>query len=606
MAPDLQPTLMPPGPSPAKAGPANPGNAAYQMARAHQEFFIPFWSQVRLTTSEVRIINHPAFARLADINQLGQTHLVFRGATHRRWEHALGTMYVAQLMATALERNYDKTSATGGLTTTGIWRLGLPLRPQELAFVRLAALLHDIGHIAAGHTFEDELGLLDKHDADERLEHVLDRRQWRGVDEPKTLRELVDDEYANAAAATALDLSPSGIFLEIVSKTRADGCLSSPSSQFRMQVCRDLVGNTICADLLDYLHRDWYHLGKPRIFDGRLLDYLEIRENTGVANDARVVVNLRGGAEVRLDAVTAIFELLESRYQLGEIALFHRTKLTASAMLERLVAEIADAAKSRDWLAEQIDRLLECSDEEMLGLLVALGQDRCEALDSAHSADLREVLKLGRKLRYRQLHKQVVAFKSYELATSIDFVRRAYGGASGAAARLTTCRSLEDDFHLPRGSVVIYCPPKAPHAKIAQVQALVHERIDSLAELENDGADPAGTSGLLEAQLKRFDRLWRVQVSVSPEALAQLTKQGTRFNFERTVEALVLNAHRGSSDLKNIAYELARSLLANPYFETGSKELIPVGDTHARAAKRTEYPTGAPTLSSLLQEASPA
>src|SRR4051794_17639798 len=53
------------------------------------------------------------------------------------------------------------------------------------------------------------------------------------------------------------------------------GSLPTISNSFR--VCRDLIGNTICADLLDYLHRDWLHLGKPKHFDDRLLEYLEIR-----------------------------------------------------------------------------------------------------------------------------------------------------------------------------------------------------------------------------------------------------------------------------------------------------------------------------------------
>jgi len=42
---------------------------------------------------------------------------------------------------------------------------------------------------------------------------------------------------------------------------------NSIAEHLPLQVCRDIVGNTICADFLDYLHRDWYHLGKPLYFD---------------------------------------------------------------------------------------------------------------------------------------------------------------------------------------------------------------------------------------------------------------------------------------------------------------------------------------------------
>ena len=340
----------------------------------------------------------------------------------------------------------------------------------------------------------------------------------RGTDEPDTLRELIDSQYAEAALASGLGVPASEIFLELVSRTRASRAESTP--MFRTQVCRDIVGNTICADLLDYLHRDWYHLGKPRPFDNRLLDYFEIRVNN--SGEAGLVVNLREGAEVRLDAVTAIFELLESRYQLGEVALFHRTKLAASAMLERLVAEIADATNDNKWFAKQLDQLLECTDEEMVDLLVRLGQDVAKAAKGDRGPRLRRVLYLGRSLRYRQLHKQVVAFKSFELPKSLTFVRKSLGGVQGADNRLATCRSLERDFHLPPGSVVVYCPAQAPHAKIARVQALIHERVDPLSVLEDEGNDPAMTSGLLHAQQKRFDRLWRIQVSISPRGASAI------------------------------------------------------------------------------------
>ena len=168
----------------------------------------------------MRLVDHPAFSRLADIYQLGQTHLVFRGATHKRWEHALGTLHAAQLIVSALERNYREAESKGRETLSGSWRRATPPTPQETTFIRLAALLHDIGHLAAGHTFEDELGLLTKHDADERLIYVLDRKTWRGGGEETTLRELIDLEFESAALATRLNVKASEIFLELVSKTR--------------------------------------------------------------------------------------------------------------------------------------------------------------------------------------------------------------------------------------------------------------------------------------------------------------------------------------------------------------------------------------------------
>lgn len=575
-----------------------PERVRRQASPIRQEFYIPIWTQVRLTPSEVRIVNHPAFARLGDIYQLGQTHLVFRGATHRRWEHALGTLHAAELMCAALERSHADAEAKHLPAIAGTWRRGPTLSDVELCFIRLSALLHDIGHIAAGHTFEDELGLLPPHDADERLSTVLDRANWRGEPEV-TLRAVIDEEYADQAAASCTMKPASEIVLDVVSKDRVEVRASTPD--FKTQVCRDIVGNTICADLLDYLHRDWHHLGKPRHFDNRLLDYLEIRNREQDPLDCRLVVNLRSGPDFRADAITAIFELLESRYQLGEVALFHRTKLTASAMLERLIAEVADASEQDGWFEAQVDKLLECTDEEMIQYVVGLGSQRLGRMKGARRTRLKEVLHLGRSLRYRQLHHKVVAYRTSDLSRqSLNLARRSLGGSGGAAGRLNTCRSLEEDFGLASGSVVIHCPAKAPHAKIARVQVLADDDIQELADLDSTSGDPAGTGGLMQSQLQRFEGLWRVQVSISSAALNQMTDAHTLTVFKRTVRELVLKSSADDSSLDQVAYELASSLIGNPAFPTTGKELVEVGQAQGRAAEWKTYATGAPTLSSLI------
>ncbi len=117
-----------------------------------QEFFIPVSEFVCLFPEEVKIVNHPAFQRLGRIYQLGQTHLVYRGATHKRLEHALGALHIVQRMIEAVRHNSDKAVLRAGAA-------GAPLSKSEERFTRLGALRHDIGHIAAGHTIEDELGL---------------------------------------------------------------------------------------------------------------------------------------------------------------------------------------------------------------------------------------------------------------------------------------------------------------------------------------------------------------------------------------------------------------------------------------------------------------
>ncbi len=151
-----------------------------------QEIFLPVSGFVWLHPEEISVVNHPAFQRLGRIYQLGQSYVVFRGATHKRLEHVIGALHVVQRMISAVETNSEK------LRGEPHWAPALS--ESELRFVRLGTLLHDIGHIAAGHTVEDELELVSKHDGDKRLDLVFNGSQWRNRD-GLTLGELVDGTY---------------------------------------------------------------------------------------------------------------------------------------------------------------------------------------------------------------------------------------------------------------------------------------------------------------------------------------------------------------------------------------------------------------------------
>jgi len=568
-----------------------------------QELFIPVHGFVRLTSPEVAVVDHPAFQRLGDVFQLGQTHLVYRGATHRRFEHCLGTVHVADLLMESIRRN----AVAGGGTNGGEWKHDLPLNADERAFTRLGALLHDIGHLPAGHTFEDELGIFDKHDEPERLRLILDRRSLHGVDS-EPLRAVIDSGWADHAASSGLKKTASEILIELVAKqggdSEADATVGDKS--FRRDVCRDLIGNTICADLLDYLHRDWHHLGKHRYFDVRLVDYMEIRRNEA-EHRSELVINLRSAERVRTDGVSAILELLESRYQLHEIALFHRTKLSASAMLERVVSEIRSSVPEDDvdeWQRNLIERLLDTSDAEMLTLLMDEARGRV-----AHAPDaLRAVQDTLRDLRLRRLNKPVFERFGHQIPENRIMVENLYapghgGGREAARNRLDALRKLEADFALPPVSLAMYCPPAQMNTKIADVKILVDGRVSSLDAYESAFAADSGlTGGHLEAQKKRFQRLWRVYLACRPDALTQLEESGHLALLRRAIGSLVL----GIRDLGGESYEEMAFSVAKDLRDRGGAALQE-GELVAFSAARSDppqiYPTGAPTLLSRIDPA---
>ena len=97
----------------------------------------PIHGFIALSEKEVNLINTRAFQRLRRIRQLAMAFLVYPGTVHTRFDHSIGVMHIAG-------RICDRLKTT----------------PEEREQVRLAALLHDIGHGPFSHVSEH---LLDKH-----------------------------------------------------------------------------------------------------------------------------------------------------------------------------------------------------------------------------------------------------------------------------------------------------------------------------------------------------------------------------------------------------------------------------------------------------------
>src|SRR6266581_6344381 len=103
------------------------------------EIRCPVHGFITLNDWEWEIISQPAFQRLRRIRQLGWTDQVYPGAMHTRFEHALGVMHVAtQLYDAIIKRSEKVLREELTYTEEGFWR--------DRKLVRLAALLHDVGH----------------------------------------------------------------------------------------------------------------------------------------------------------------------------------------------------------------------------------------------------------------------------------------------------------------------------------------------------------------------------------------------------------------------------------------------------------------------------
>src|SRR5262245_41566851 len=223
---------------------------------------------IHLGSLEIEIIDTPEFQRLRGIKQLGTAYLVFPSAVHTRFEHSLGTSWMAQRMIDAVRR------------TTSI--------PNDQAqLIRVAALLHDITHMPFGDIVEDERRVLPRHDKDtDRVHYFL---------EEGNIGRILERE---------------GIQRPVVEALTQGGSLVA-----------DIAGGPISADLLDYLRRDTYFCGLSQYYDPRIFESF-------IVENGRLVMNLEKQGRLRQDALSELVNLLRIRYTLSERVYYHHTKIS--------------------------------------------------------------------------------------------------------------------------------------------------------------------------------------------------------------------------------------------------------------------------------------
>jgi len=325
----------------------------------------------------------------------------------------------------------------------------------QRSLTRLYALLHDIAHVPFGHTLEDELKLYERHDENPaRLYRFLGPTSDIGK---LIVNNLGQSAYDRFMAVYIWDDDPK------VSQARSlDPHWKKFSPWLEMKnddvFIHDIVSNTVCADLLDYLQRDNYFCNLGIALEYRFLNFLYLHVPEKSTNGyRRVFVRLWKGHKnkPRRDTLTDLARLLEARYMVAERAYFHHTKLITGAMLGRALQE----ASSANELTEEA--LYDHSDDSLLRLL-------------RHSK-ARVAAELGQRLGNRRLHKVISVFDdaAFQQAEHGDHDFTFRNGALEVLAEPEQRRMFEDDLadkvNSSAGSILIYAPPPQMNLKLAKM-----------------------------------------------------------------------------------------------------------------------------------------
>ncbi|MFL6467467.1 MAG: HD domain-containing protein [Pyrinomonadaceae bacterium] len=238
-----------------------------------------------------RLIDTPEFQRLRRIRQLGLAHFAYQAAEHSRFTHSLGAYHLATRILNRLASKYS-------------------IPPDDRTAVRIAALVHDIGHGPFSHVVESILGF---HHEDFSARAVLSSE--------------------TAIGRLLLEFSP----------TLSARVASLIQGSFAPVALSQLVSSQLDVDRMDYLLRDSLMTGvKYGIYDLEwIIKSLEIDE----AKD-RLYISASG--------IYAVEDYLQARYYMYRQVYFHRTLRSAEAVLHSLLRRVLEMfAKGEPiWVAE--------------------------------------------------------------------------------------------------------------------------------------------------------------------------------------------------------------------------------------------------------------
>jgi uncharacterized protein len=302
--------------------------------------YMPMVSNEGLAPGEVserQIIDHPWLQRLRQIHQLQTAWWVFPAAEHTRFQHVMGVMHLASRAAAALYESLKSVCPD------------VPSRGYVECLLRLAGLLHDVGHGPFGHFF-DEHYLSAYGLTHETLGSAIIERELGDL--IRAVR-----RNPNGALEPGETLDPSQISLLITRPKSSANAGASKSSDTTspprwLSMLRSLFSGIYTIDNMDFVLRDAYMSGyNTRAYDlERLLRY-------SFFSEAGLTIHARG--------LDALLRFIGVRAELFHTIYFHRTVRAIDLELKDLFAA------SRAWLfpgnpLEKLDEYLHLTDWTLL------------------------------------------------------------------------------------------------------------------------------------------------------------------------------------------------------------------------------------------------
>ena len=418
-----------------------------------------------------------------------------------------------------------------------------------------------MGHVPYGHTLEDEFtGIYPRHDSlgGGRLYEML-------FSEASTLAAVFSDtqphwvdKLSNEALRRIIyvllswkeSIDPPFGFEQLLDR-RIDELERGPEKEHLEELrlwhrdlardglfhpfMSDVVGNTICADLLDYLPRDRQHLGMEPRFHTRLQRYLTVRPGTlypdeGLRMSIMVTRKQHGGQ--RRDVATAVLDIMRERYEMSERVFYHHKKAAAGAILAKLV-EIAGRNKPRgvegvypapwdvDAATPTIPHMVHLSDSELIDYLGTA------ELDDPGLRSLQKRLHAALRYRRSDIYRTLLVVDT-DLANSsrhsISYFAaelRAVDSAGKPTGRTALENKLAAAAALSKGELIVYCPNPLMQLKLVDARLEINEGRVLPLRVQRESFAYAADLAVLQ---QYYHELWRLYVFVAPNVFREPLK----------------------------------------------------------------------------------
>ncbi|HBF11373.1 HD domain-containing protein [Thermotoga neapolitana] len=306
----------------------------------------PVHSEIYLYPLEILVADTKVVQRLRFLSQLAGATMVYPGATHTRFAHSLGTMHIAGIYARNLFDDHSR-----------------------IRLIRLAALLHDVGHGPFSHQFDDvvfkKYGYEDGHDEfrDRLILEKLPEEMKRVYNTYNSrLKRAVEEDVTKTVGDLPIEEAFQEIAKRVVEIFRGE---ETGSVDF------NVIQGPLGADRLDFLLRDSYHSGVGH--------FAPMNVDRVLRNS---LVRVKDGKEIlcyHVKVVDNIYSILFSRFMMYKNVYFHKTSRAADLMIQEMLSYACEILNLEERLKD-LDEFLELTDYSILKELEMKGDERVKKL----------------------------------------------------------------------------------------------------------------------------------------------------------------------------------------------------------------------------------